>query len=169
MPHSTQLDYSVVLPDHLTVGYAPNAADVATLRELGVDAVLSVVHESDPYVVPEAVRQAFDWAQVPVVDSYLKGVPTVAHLEAGVRIMRDWRREGKTIYVHCLTDQGRSPLMAMAYLVAGNDEVRDPKAHRLTAAIAHVRQARPKADPNVHQLRVLCEFVEAHLQTLAQR
>lgn len=163
---SRPLDHSVILPQHLLVGELPRHDDVEALRALGVTAVLSLLHPSDPVQVPASIRQAFTFEEVSIVDSYLGGVPTEAHLERAVGILRRWRQDGHVIYLHCMVGQGRSPLVAMAYLVMGNDEERDAKAHRLTAAIAHVRTMRPKADPNVHQLGVLCNTVKLWLDPI---
>jgi predicted protein tyrosine phosphatase len=165
----SKLNYSTIFPGHLYLGAAPGAQDVDTLRTLGVDAVLSLIHPHDPYTVPGAIERAFACRQIAIPDSYWKGVPTVDHLAEAVSILRGWRAEGKVIYLHCLLGQGRSPLVAMAYLVAGNDEEPDARAHRLTAAIAHVRSARPQADPNVHQLRVLCDYVAIATSKQASR
>lgn len=159
-PH---LDHHVILPGHLLLGKAPDSDDVPALKAAGVDAVLSIIHPTDPYRVPAAIRQGFTWAEVSILDSFRGGVPTVDQLVEAVTLMRRWRAEGRVMYLHCLLGQGRSPLVAMAYMVMGNDEEPAPGAHRLTAAIAHVRQARPQADPNVHQLRVLCEYVASSL------
>lgn len=155
----SRLDLSEILPAHLYLGAGPGVAHVDELRAQGVTAVLSCIHASDPYQVPLAVRQAFHWHQVPIVDSHFGGVPTVDHLIEAVAQLSAWRRAGEVLYVHCFAGQGRSPTVAMAYLVAGHREPGWRETSRLTAAIAHVRHQRPAADPNVHQLRVLCDYV----------
>lgn len=154
-----KIDHDAILPGHLLVGEAPRAEHMDHLKELGVTAVMSLLDHTDPYQVDSRIRQAFAFEEVSIVDAFKGGVPSTAHLERAVTVLRAWRKQGHVIYLHCLLGIGRSPLVAMAYLVAGNDEERDPKEHRLTRAIHQVRSARQKADPNVHQLKVLAEYV----------
>jgi protein-tyrosine phosphatase len=146
---------------HLYVGPFPKEAHVDYLQQLGIQGVLSVVDDQDPERVCDRIRECFEWAQLPVRDSYWKGVPTVDDLADAVAVLREWRAKGlKRFYIHCLAGQGRSPLMAMAYMVNG---ARGTNGMRLTKAIAHVTNRRPEADPNVHQLRVLADYVERSL------
>ena len=151
--------FSPVLPDHLWVGPAPGPEDLAELEVLGITAVLSVIHPTDGYDLPASIRQRFTCDRLPIVDALRGGVPTVEDLANGVEILRRWRREGHRIYLHCLEGKGRSPLVAMAYLVVGNNEERNSRKHRLTSVIAHVKRARPIADPNIFQIKVLCDYV----------
>lgn len=155
------LSMDCIVEGELYLGAFPHPHHIPQLKQAGIEAVLSMVDAQDPDPVSQEVREAFAWAQVPMRDSYLGGVPRVEDLADAIAVLRSWRRQGvRRIYLHCLLGQGRSPLVAMAYLVHGRD---GGQKMRLTRAIAHVANQRPEADPNVQQLRVLTEYIEKAL------
>lgn len=155
-------EISEILPGHLYLGPFPDASICSELEDRGVNAVLSIIHPTDELVIPSALKERFAWNNVAIKDSFFKGVPSVAQLGQAVEILKTWRREGRVIYIHCREGRGRSPLVAMAYLVMGNEEEPAPREHRLSYAIFRVKKSRPIADPNVHQLLNLCKYVEQY-------
>lgn len=147
-----------IVRGELAVGGCYVAAESERLMAEGITALLNLQHEHERPPAPAEVRERFTWRRIPLPDHE---PPALAALDEAVRQLARWRREGQRTLVHCWEGQGRSPLVAMAYLVAVH-------GCRLTHAIAHVQRMRPHADPNVAQLKRLCEYVERLLAAQAQ-
>jgi protein tyrosine phosphatase (PTP) superfamily phosphohydrolase (DUF442 family) len=150
---------TVIVSDHLYLGSFPKPADIPKLKELGVEAILSVIDGLDPPISQE-IQENFRWAQVPVLDSFYQGVPTIEDLADSVAVLRNWVDDGvQRIYVHCYAGIGRSPTMVMAYMVHGVDTNKP----RLSKVIADVVTIRKEADPGAPQITILGSYVDAAL------
>jgi hypothetical protein len=136
----------------LAVGAAPGRWDVGELKEMGITAVLSLQEEGES-PAPDEIRREFAWRRIPMRDSLYGGVPTVEWLAECVGQIEEWVRQGHRVYVHCQMGRGRSPAVCMAYLAGA-------RRMRLARAIAQVCERHPGADPNVHTLGVLVDYLK---------
>jgi protein-tyrosine phosphatase len=87
----------------------------------GVDAVLSVTP------TPERFRvEVFEWQPIS------SGVaPTVAWLRRQVLLIDRWRREGKTVFVHCDAGMDRSAMVVVGYLMWRQGMLRDEAVEKV--------------------------------------
>jgi protein-tyrosine phosphatase len=143
---------SWILPGELAVGPYVSATDIPMLRQAGITAILNLQQSDERPQVPIEVREAFLWQRIPTLDGVYGGIPDMEWFAEVVACLRTWHGEGKAVYVHCYAGRGRSPLACIAYLAVGRNM-------RLMKAIWQVKQAHPPADPNVHQLLALCQYV----------
>lgn len=118
--------------------------DLKSLKDIGVDAVLSVVevfeNNSDGYIYepvkPNDWKNAsFKHYQIPSSDFCTMHIET---LEKGVEFMHWNIKNGRTIYVHCKSGKSRSFLIVVSYLVKylgykAHDAIKYVKGKRVQA------------------------------------
>lgn len=119
------------------------------VAELGIDAVVSLCRlgTSDvPSVAPE------DHATFWIIDSPVEGdnAHTAFVLRDAAAAVERYRAEGKTVLLHCVRAESRTPTVAALYgaRVAGISPLE---------TLEDVRRALPNARPNPHFMRVLAD------------
>jgi protein-tyrosine phosphatase len=134
--------------DDLLVGAYPlDAADVAVLEGLGIQRILNLV-EDEEYEGGQRAVVAQALEEAGIEEDRLK-MADFGHLppdtiEAAVRKVISWLKDGQRVYVHCRAGWQRAPAVA-AGVVAVYDGV------DIEAALARVRARKPSADPLEHQ------------------
>ncbi|KAI3625601.1 hypothetical protein CBS9595_000962 [Malassezia furfur] len=149
---------STVIPGFLYFG--PNitcAADVETLRALGVQAVLNTAVEIDDSDTEElALRTHFaKYLRIPLRDVVEQPHVQQSLMQACDFLDRAWLYSCPT-YVHCRAGKSRSAMIVIAYLI---------HAHRWTLhqAYAHVAAQREQISPNIGFLAELMHFERSTL------
>ncbi|MGA9859168.1 MAG: dual specificity protein phosphatase family protein [Solirubrobacteraceae bacterium] len=134
--------------DGLIIGAYPlDHDDVATLSLMGVQRILNLVEDQEyppgqRLVVEDALRDAgITEARMRLTDF---GRLPADLLEAAVRQVIAWLKEGRLAYVHCRAGWQRSAAVAVG-AVAISDGM------SLDEALAQVRRRKPSADPLPHQ------------------
>lgn len=79
-------------------------------------------------------------------------------VEKGVALIQKYVKQGKKVYVHCKSGQGRSACLAAAYLLAERCADEEPKK-QVAGVIERMRKKRPQISLN-RQLPVLHAFAE---------
>ncbi len=148
-PHEgTDMDYDQILPQ-LLVGSCPKSSDdIDKLRrETGITAVLNLQTDEDLRYCNFAWQPlqahytacGIELQRIPVRD--FDPVDLQAKLPECARVLNQLLTAGHSVYVHCTAGAGRSPTVAIAYLIwCGGWE--------LDEAVAYVTQRRP-CSPNV--------------------
>lgn len=75
-------------------------------------------------------------------------------VKQGVALIQKYREEGKRVYVHCKSGQGRSACLVAAYLLQKN-----PYRLSVDEVALKIRQKRPQITLS-RQKNVLCQFLE---------
>lgn len=150
------MKYGKIL-EKLIIGPCPDDDKILELKKMGMTAILSILNNDDP-IKPETVERmaksnGLIWANVAIRDAFYKGIPTAEKIKEAVDKIEEWLSNNHKIYLHCLVGQGRSPLIATAYLCMKKNE-------RFFSAIAKVKNSWPIADPNIKQIRVLLELLD---------
>jgi len=123
------------IEDHLYVGGAVKAPPA------GTGAVVNLCEHKDRYKTGVHLWKPIDGSQAPSID-WLREV---------VAFIDDQRREGKTVYVHCMSGMNRSGMVVTAYLMHEHGWSRDE-------ALAFAKSKRPQIQPNPTMMRLLAEW-----------
>jgi hypothetical protein len=110
----------------------------------GTKAVVNLCGTEDPYRL-----EAGFWE--PILEGGPR--PDLEWLERAVDFIAGQRRQGRTVYVHCLAGVNRSAMLTTAFLM---------QEHGWTCgrALAFVREKRPQASPDPSLLKLLQEYEE---------
>lgn len=145
------MNLSQILPS-LFVGSCPTtASDISHLKtDYGISAILSVQtdHDLDYWELDwsrlEACcqRLGMELRRIPIRD--FDGLDLRQKLPQCVRELNDLIRGGRTVYAHCSLGMGRSPSLAIAYLVWR-------QGWNLDEAIEHVAKCR-SCSPNIEAI-----------------
>lgn len=124
------------------IGAMVHVCDVRLLRRLGVTHVLSVCEQ----MVDVPGDMVYEWYKTEDVCTF----DISKHFEKAVRFLRDVRRRGGVVLVHCYAGSSRSVAIVAAYMVwCGWD---------LQAALREIRGVREAACPNEGFLERLAEW-----------
>lgn len=123
----------------LWMGALPTEADVKSLFNLGVGAVINTCAEADG---PQRGYATYGVEQfrLPIVDFT---PPTLEEVEHGVAFIREQHAAGKGVYVHCKAGRGRSATLVMCWLIA-------EKRMTPEAAQQHLLQRRPHVNKKLY-------------------
>ena len=111
------------IDDGLWVGPAPRReADYAHLAGLGIQAVLSLQTETEARMCGIPHEEALEMAsrhglallRVPIRDFDVRSMAAV--VPEAVRVLRDLRGRGRSVFVHCAVGINRSPTVVAGYL-----------------------------------------------------
>jgi protein-tyrosine phosphatase len=155
--------FAEVLDDLLVGAYPLDRADVGELAWMGVRRVLNLVRD-DEYRPGE--REAVEGAlaengiQEHRVGFTDYGRLPAGELEAAVQRVSRWLDEGARTYVHCRAGWQRSAAVA-AGVVAVRSGI------EIDAALSHVHERKPSADPLPHQRQDLRRWWETRLRSPA--
>ena len=139
--------FSWLLVDELAIGSAPlHSACLDRLSEEGVTAVLSLCAEAEA-PLPATFSQRFRAARVVLPDHRGGRWPEPRELEAAVAALAALRPHGP-VFLHCVAAVERSPLVAMAWLMA-------TRQLSLESALAYVQLQHPGTAPFQQQLEAL--------------
>ena len=131
----------------------PTDTLLETLKKEGFQIIISFLHEDEQpinYTIARAIALGYIRHNIPVTDY---AAPTVYQLEHFVSLV-DNRPPSAKLIAHCQGGIGRTGTFAAAYWIS--------QGLAAQAAIAQVRQARPKAVETQEQEEVLVAF-EQHL------
>lgn len=143
--------FSWILPDKLAVGPFPKSdSSITYLSRMGITAVLCLTEKFE-VGIPEEIYNRFVWERVAMPDGARGGIPTPEDFESAIAVLERWQRKGHVVYLHCLAGIGRSPAICAAYLVKS-------QGLEIDEAILYIKERRPIANPDVHQVRVMREF-----------
>ncbi|MEX1316706.1 MAG: dual specificity protein phosphatase [Synechococcaceae cyanobacterium] len=138
---------SWLLVDELAIGTAPLHDDsLDQLEQEGVAAVLSLCSELEA-PAPPGLAARFRIARVELPDQRAGRWPRAEELQAAMLALHALRSHGP-VYVHCVAAMERSPLLAIAWLMATRDL-------SLESALAYVQATHPGTAPFSQQLEVL--------------
>ncbi|CAK9199313.1 unnamed protein product [Sphagnum troendelagicum] len=104
------------IDQYLLLGAVPFPSDVVRLKDLGVQAVVTL-NESYETLVPTAVYQGhgIDHLVIPTRDYYF--APSFTKIRNAVKFIHDHAQRRETTYVHCKAGRGRSTTVVLCYLV----------------------------------------------------
>jgi protein-tyrosine phosphatase len=108
----------------------------------GTRAVLNLCETADPYRA-----EVHAWEPIPDAEP----APSLDWLRRQVDFVREQRRSGKGVYVHCFNGASRSGMVVTAYLMAENRWTRDE-------ALAFVRSRRSVTRPNPAFMQLLAKW-----------
>ena len=162
------MNSSQVLP-HLFIGSCPtNTDDISHLKaDYGITAVLSLQtdHDLDYWDLDWKRLQArcdelgLELCRIPISD--FDG-PDLRHkLPQCVGALDDLLRNGQTVYMHCNVGTGRSPNVAIAYLVW-------KQGWKLDDAIEHVAQCR-SCSPNIDAIVLAVQLEIPMVSSMCRR
>jgi hypothetical protein len=123
------------IEDNLYVG------GVVKAPPAGTDAVVNLCEQKDRYKTSVHLWKPTDGSKAPSID-WLREVVTFIEKQ---------RREGKTVYVHCLSGMNRSGMVVTAYLMHEHNWSRDE-------ALAFAQSKRPQIQPNPTMMHLLAEW-----------
>jgi len=110
------------------------------------DAILILVEDFElPYSPDEWRRRGLEVLHIPVPD---RSAPSLNDLLLALRWIKDMRKRGKKVLVHCAGGRGRSGTVAVAWLMYS-------KGFTLGEALRKVRSLRPGAVETESQLKLL--------------
>jgi len=151
---------SCILPSELYVGCTPSGEKLEHLQRIGINAILDLTEDTDNYTPNKGIEKIFAYVNYSLVDVYKfsplvgKGYPPSQNQLYDIyKILSQWHKERKVIYIHCRAGANRSPLICMLYLVA-------IKKMKINMAIAEVSLKHQDAKPNAYQLQALCEYTQ---------
>lgn len=119
------MDYDQILPQLFVGSHPRRAADVDRLRqEAGVTAVLNLQTDEDFQRWNVNWKQLLDHYKACGIEAYrvpirdFDAAELEARLPEAVRELDRLLASGHTVYLHCTAGSGRSPSVAIAYLVS---------------------------------------------------
>ena len=120
------------------LGCLPTAADVETLRELGIECVVNMCAE---YRGPRKTYEKYHMKQLrlPTVDST---APSFQSIQKAVQFMNEAYTNNRKIFVHCKGGMGRSATIVYCHLIA--NEKLSPEA-----AIVLMKEKRPEITSSI--------------------
>lgn len=122
--------------EFILLGAVPFPSDVPTLKDLGVQGVITL---NEPYetLVPTSLYKSYgiDHLVIPTRDYYF--APSLTDIQQAVDFIHRNASLGRTTYVHCKAGRGRSTTIVLCYLV---------KYKQMTPedAYSYVRSIRPR-------------------------
>lgn len=140
-------EVSQVLP-LLYVGGQHYSRGLATMRALGMGAILNLRAESDDAARGVALEH-YLWLKV--TDDT---APAAEELAQGADFIGAQIAAGRGVYIHCASGVGRAPTAAAAYLVTTGLSAAE--------AWATIRRVRPFIRPTPPQIGALTVWAEAH-------
>jgi protein tyrosine phosphatase (PTP) superfamily phosphohydrolase (DUF442 family) len=146
------MDLSAIT-DTLYVAARPQSADAAELTEHGVRLVLNMI----PVRTPRGLRTApLRACWLPWLDSAMLPLPTWL-LRRGTRVALQAMGSNEAVLIYCREGRHRSVAMACAILIA--------QGMSAEQAMAHVKGARPIADPTAPHVESAIRRFEASWKT----
>ena len=113
--HFTKRQWFTRFSDGAYLGCAPVACvgHVDTLQDLGVTGVVNLCDEYDG---PQAAydTRGITQLRLPVIDHC---EPTVTDIEKAMLFLKEHRRAGGAVFIHCKGGHGRSAAVALCWLV----------------------------------------------------
>ena len=139
------------ITDYLTVGPQPSGSALRYLKESGFKHVIDL--NADPEEADEALRVGISYHPAEVRDDDPIQV-WLSKFDLAVGIIRRASENAETVYLHCTYGKGRSPTMAMAYLVT--------QGHTVEEAIAVVKSKHPEVWSPGNPTSKYAEMLEAY-------
>lgn len=132
-------------PRLAALGYPDSPAEIAWLRQQGIEVLISLTERAPPRSwVNEAGMMS---VHVPVVDM---GAPTQEQLDTIVDAIRAANAAGLGVAVHCAAGRGRTGTVVAAYFVARGATAED--------AIAQTRRLRPGSIETFAQMEAVEQY-----------
>ena len=120
------------ITDYLTIGAQPTGSALQYLKELGVKHVIDL--NADPEEADAALGVGISYHPTEVRDNDPIRV-WLSKFDLAVGVIRRASENAEPVYLHCTYGKGRSPTMAMAYLLT--------QGHTVEEAIALVKSKGP--------------------------
>lgn len=139
------------ITDYLTIGAQPSGPALHYLKESGFKHVIDL--NADPKEADEALRVGISYHPAEVRDNDSIQV-WLSKFDLAVRIIRRASENAEPVYLHCTYGKGRSPTMAMAYLVT--------RGHTVEQAIAVVKSKHPDVWSPENPTSKYAEMLEAY-------
>jgi len=137
--------------DYLAVGVQPDAPALRYLKEQGFKHVIDL--NADPKEADEALRVGISYHPAEVRDEDPVRV-WLSKFDLAVGIIRRASENAEPVYLHCTYGKGRSPTMAMAYLIT--------QGHTVEEAIAIVKSKHPDVWSPGNPTTKYTEMLEAY-------
>jgi len=145
------------ITDFLAVSCLPNDEGIDYWAQEGVRAVVSLVEDWELYFhngspteyFSKLKARGFEVVHVPVPDG---SAPPLSELHALVNWIRERVASGKKVVIHCVNGMGRSPTLAIAYLLYSD--------RKLEEAIRIVAERNPRTSLSNEQYYRLLEYEE---------
>ena len=152
-PEQSQSDVTLrfSITDFLTVGAQPTGPALGYLKGLGFKHVIDL--NADPEEADEALRVGISYHPVEVRDNDPAQV-WLSKFDLAVGIIRRASENAEPVYLHCTYGKGRSPTMAMAYLLT--------QGHTVEEAIAIVKSKHPDVWSPGNPTSKYTEMLEAY-------
>lgn len=136
----------------LLLGAVPFPRDVHRLKELGVEAVVTL---NEPYetLVPTSMYQDEGIKHLVIPTRDYLFAPSFDDICQAVDFIHEHVKSGKTTYVHCKAGRGRSTTIVLCYLV-------EHKGMSPVDAYAYVRSKRPRVLLAASQWQAVQEYTK---------
>jgi protein-tyrosine phosphatase len=139
------------ITDYLTIGAKPSGPTLHYLKASGFKHVIDL--NADPKEADEALQAGISYHPAEVRDDDSTQV-WLSKFDLAVRIIRRASENAEPVYLHCTYGKGRSPTMAMAYLVT--------QGHTVEQAIAVVKSKHPDVWSPGNPTSKYTEILEAY-------
>jgi dual specificity MAP kinase phosphatase len=139
------------ITDYLTIGARPAGPALCYLKESGFKHVIDL--NADPEEADETLRVGISYHPAEVRDNDAVQV-WLAKFDLAIGIMRRASDKAEPVYLHCTYGKGRSPTMAMAYLIT--------EGHTVEEAIAVVKSKHPDVWSPGNPTSKYTEILEAY-------
>ena len=139
------------ITDYLSIGAQPSGPTLQYLKESGFKHIIDL--NADPKEADEALRVGISYHPAEVEDNDTTQV-WLSKFDLAVRIIRRASENAEPVYLHCTYGKGRSPTMAMAYLVT--------RGHTVEQAIAVVKSKHPDVWSPENPTSKYTEMLEAY-------
>ena len=149
------LDYSPIT-EHLYIAAWPTRNHVQTIKELGVDLIISTILETPD---KELGQDPLSLVRVRAIDPGPSLFFSQGQLEKGVEAALPILRRGGSVLVYCRAGVHRSPTLTACILIG--------LGHSTEEAIAIVKEARTQADLNLFIRKRIRGFEKAWLKRQA--
>ncbi len=137
------------IDERLIIGAMPFEADVPSLHQEGVTAVINTCEE---YAGPQRAYDQFgiEHLRLPTVDFT---PPNLDLIEQGVAFIEEHMGKGGTVYVHCKAGRARCATVALCWLIRAKQMTPEEGQLLLLSKRSHVNK-------RLAQRRVVREFFE---------
>jgi len=137
--------------DYLAVGVQPDAPALRYLKESGFKHVIDL--NADPKEADEALRVGISYHPAEVRDEDPVRV-WLSKFDLAIGIIRRVSENAEPVYLHCTYGKGRSPTVAMAYLIT--------QGHTVEEAIATIKSKHPDVWSPGNPTSKYTEMLEAY-------